>query len=105
MLGAFKFRTLLAMIVAFVAFSLQTTVCYAEHAGIIPCHEQGNNPQTPADDGIKIHCCHFSSTAILLDTVAVCAADLPTDLSYHAFNRGVPEAPVREIDYPPQRLS
>jgi hypothetical protein len=94
---------LLAMIIALAAFSWQTVACHVEHAGIVPCHDQAADSTHPAaePDG---DCCHSSPEPVALASASV--IDLGySDSAYHDPYRGIPEAPVLEIEYPPQLLS
>ncbi len=87
---------LLASLVALFAFFWQTQACFAEHAGIIPCHEQAGDSRAEE--------IHVESNAA--PGQALLAASLVfREVGYHARDFGAPDGPVEEIDYPPQILS
>jgi hypothetical protein len=94
---------LLASIFALLSFCWQANACFAEHAGILPCHEQSGDSST-ATDVNEGHCCHVESAATLGQGVPV-ASVVSQEISYQSRAFGAPEGPIEEIDYPPQLRS
>lgn len=105
MFTARKAGRILAIAFALCAFFWQTTACFAEHAGLITCHEQTCGTNVPADDETQAHPCHSASTAVLLENFPAVSSAAFGEIAYHATGLGVPDAPIREIEYPPQLRS
>jgi hypothetical protein len=98
---------LLASFVALFVFFFQTSACYAERAGFIPCHEQhheNDESSSKAHEGNGAECCHLESSCTLLQPVTFVPHVLSMAI-YHSRNEGAHDGPVAEIDYPPQLLS
>ncbi len=96
---------LLIGIVAVFAFFVQSSSCLVERAGVLPCHEHvAEDSCADSHQGEDVDCCHVESTAFLAQPISPAPAPLKK-LSYFAPAIGAPEAPVEEVDYPPQRLS
>lgn len=80
-----------------------STLCFVEHTGFLAC--SNSVEQTPSSDSSEPmeseDCCHAHSHGLA-------AYDGGRGYLTHAISlsakpdRGVPEAPIREIDYPPQ---
>jgi hypothetical protein len=98
-----KTGMLLASIIALLAFCWQANACFAEHAGIVPCHEQASDSSV-ADDVSEGHCCHLQTTATLGQSLPTASVVLK-EVGYQSLTIGAPDGPVEEIDYPPQLLS
>lgn len=94
---------LLATIVALAAFFWQTTACHAEHAGLIPCHEQAGDAATASEIG-ESDCCPTEPNTFA-GHLLPSATSVSQPLRYHSRPFGAPDGPVAEIEYPPQILS
>lgn len=97
---------------AILAFSVQTMWCYAEDAGLIVCahyHSEGDGAGHDADDDGAIPCSsachvHHGTVAVLMESAHVVALHA-FSMRFHLAELPMPDAPAREIDYPPQLLS
>lgn len=84
------------------AFSLQASACFIERAGVVACQEHHDDQS--AGEGATIDCCHvesganFPSVGVDAPLFRVISLDLGPV-------RSAPDAPVAEIEYPPQLLS
>jgi hypothetical protein len=86
---------------------LQTGICALECSGVLACTEQSSSHDGPLSDTDDLpsqsHCCHTNchSNFVAPDVMGVV-------LFSHSSSRFailqdiLPDAPVREIDYPPQ---
>jgi hypothetical protein len=91
-----------------VMFFAQVMLCAADDAGLVPCSQtasQNDRSSVPEKSGeiLDSHDCHCGSHTSLL--LLAETAYLGGEFQNHAFfdkNDFVPEAPVHEIDYPPQ---
>ncbi len=98
-----KTAMLIFGIVAAFAFLFQTMTCFAEQAGIIPCHEQTADNSSAGTNAVEDgHCCHVESNACLLGQPVAAAPIALSEVDFHPRDFGAPEGPVKEIDYPPQ---
>jgi len=103
MSGARKTGILIFGVVATFAFLFQTMTCFAEHAGLIPCHEQASDNSSDGTNAVEDgHCCHVESNACLLGRPVTAASVALSEVGFHPRDFGAPEGPVKEIDYPPQ---
>jgi len=104
-MSLFRKKWLLALCMgAMAVIGVQTGLCAAEHAGLLPCAEQSSGHcESSTEEPSPSHCCHAQSHS---DFVAVEIAKLI--FSYEPSERFVvsqdrtPDAPVRKVDYPPQ---
>ena len=94
---------LLASVFALLAFFSQTSACFAEAAGVVPCHEQSNDDSAEKSTVFgDTHCCHSESNASFVSQPVAMTPLTFVEVGYHLRNFGAPEGPVEEIDYPPQ---
>ncbi|HEY5707229.1 MAG TPA: hypothetical protein VIS96_16845 [Terrimicrobiaceae bacterium] len=85
-------------------FLAQSMFCFAEHAGLIPCPTEQHQDGDRSDDQRNAPSCshvHSHGALVIAETVGVLVGDPFTDLCLR-FDDGVPDGPVREIEYPPQ---
>lgn len=99
MFAARKSAMLIVSVFAFLAFCWQANACFAEHAGIIPTHQQGSE-STPSNDIDEGHCCHTES-APLTEGHAVGSMNF-RETCYQSRAFAAPDGPIKEIEYPPQ---
>ena len=108
-MGFFRKQWMLALALGAVAIVLlQTGMCALECSGVLACTEQSsahNGPSPDTDNSSSTdHCCHGNCriSFVALETMNV-IPQLPQPSSRFAtFQDVIPDAPVREIDYPPQ---
>jgi len=94
-----------------VAFSAQTMRCYAEDAALVVCahphtdgddagHDEGDGA-TPCSSACHVH---HGTLAVLIESAHLAALHT-LSMRLHLAEVPMPDAPVREVDYPPQLLS
>ena len=104
MSAARKMGMLLASLLALLAFFGQANARFAEHAGLIPCHEAAADSSSDSDDLGEGHCCHVEASAVL-DQAFPAVSFVFQTLAYPARAFEAPDGPVEDIDYPPQLRS
>jgi hypothetical protein len=86
-------------------FFAQSIFCFAEHAGLIQCADEVEQHQSAgcSEQQSNPHCCHVHchGAAIAAYAVAVPGAGFLGQISLNP-DPTAPDAPVHEIDYPPQ---
>lgn len=107
-MALFRTHWMLALALSAVAIvALQTGICALECSGVLACTEQssahdGPSPETDNRPS-QSHCCHSNchSNFVALEVMGVVL--FPQSSSRFATLQDIiPDAPVREIDYPPQ---
>ena len=104
----FRTRWMLALALSAVAIVvLQTGICALECRGVLACTEQSSSHDGPLSDTndrpSQSHCCHSNchSNFVALEVMSVVL--FPQSSSRFTILQDIlPDAPVREIDYPPQ---
>jgi hypothetical protein len=88
---------------AVLLFLAQSTLYYAELAGLVPCVEGTEQHQECCEDQSSSHCCHThcQGAAMTGRGLRLQAISLQEKMSLNA-DTIVPEAPVRDIEHPPQ---
>lgn len=102
-----KFWLSLIGVCAAFAFFAQSLACFAEHAGLMPCHDEtaqhdaGSPTKSKGDTDTM--CCHLSChQAFLISNITQVSLGKIVVLNFWPSPEIAPEAPAREIDHPPQ---
>jgi hypothetical protein len=84
-------------------FLAASTLCYAELAGLVHCVEGAEQHQGTCEEQSNAHCCHThcQGAAMTVRALRIQAISLQGKMSLNA-DTIVPEAPVRDIEHPPQ---
>jgi hypothetical protein len=106
----YSFRTpwMLALALGAVFFVvLQTGICALECAGVLVCVEQSDDHGEPSPESENLpstsHCCHGNchKSFVVVEAIDVEFSPQPSS-RFAILQDAIPDAPVREIDYPPQ---